>query len=77
MRQIKIFTYSLDLALSNKYLEITIECLVLKILNKQVKVLLYKIKKSNKTSTFPLNIYGSKDCMTSFKYLIDRTKSIL
>ena len=42
----KPLTYSLDLALSNKYLEAIIQCLELKLFNEKVEVLFYKIKKS-------------------------------
>ena len=49
-----------------------------KILNEKFQVLFYKIKKSNNTLTFPLNILVSivsKYCMVTPKYLFDRTKS--
>ena len=49
MTQINVLINSLDLALSNKYLQVTIQCLEPKILNEKVEVLFYKIKKSNKT----------------------------
>ena len=39
MKQIKILTYSLDKALSNKYLEVIIQCLELEIFNEKVEVL--------------------------------------
>ena len=39
MRLIKIFTYSPDLALSNKYLEMIIRSLEAKIFNEKVEVL--------------------------------------
>ena len=42
----KSIIYGLELALSNKYLEMIIQCLEPKILNEKVGVLLYKIKKS-------------------------------
>ena len=45
MRQIKIFTYILDFALSNKYLELIIQYLELEVFNEKVEVLFYKIKK--------------------------------
>ena len=38
MKQIKVFTYSLDLVLSNKYLEVVIQCLELEIFNEKVMV---------------------------------------
>ena len=41
MRQIKIFTYSPDLVLSNSFLEAIKKCLEPKILNEKVKVLFY------------------------------------
>ena len=49
MNQKKIHSYSLDVVLSNKYLEVIIRCLELKLFNEKVEVLVYKIKKSNKT----------------------------
>ena len=75
MKQIKIFTFSLYLALSNKYLEVIIKCLEPKIFNEKVEILFYKIKKSNKASTFSLNILGSRHFKMIYKYLFDRTKS--
>ena len=39
MKQIKVLTYSLDFALSNKYLELIIKSLEPKILNEKVEVL--------------------------------------
>ena len=39
MRQTKIFSYSPDLALSNKYLEVILECQEPKIFNEKVEVL--------------------------------------
>ena len=39
MKQIKVFTYSLDLALSNKYLEVVTQCLELEIFDEKVEVL--------------------------------------
>ena len=44
---------------------------------RKLRVYSKKIKKSNKTSTFSLDILGSRDCMITFKYVFDRTKSIL
>ena len=41
MRQIKILPYSLDLVLSNKYLEVIIQSLEPKILNEKAEVLFY------------------------------------
>ena len=46
MRQIKIFTYSPDLVLSNKYLEAILQCLEPKILDEKVEVSFSKIKKN-------------------------------
>ena len=61
------------MALSNKYLEVIIKSLESKIFNE--KVLFYKIKKSNKTSTFSVNIFDSIDCMmTSNVYLIEQSQ---
>ena len=45
MRQIKILINSLDLALSNKYLEVVIQCSEPKILNEKVMVVFYKKNK--------------------------------
>ena len=45
MKQKKIHSYSLDFALSNKYLEVILQCLEPKILNEKVEVLFYKMKK--------------------------------
>ena len=42
----KSLIYSLELALSNKYLEMIMQCLEPKIFNEKVEVLLYQIKKS-------------------------------
>ena len=44
MRRMKILTCSLDLALSNEYLEVIIESLETMILNEKVEILFYKIK---------------------------------
>ena len=55
------------MALSNKYLEFIIKCLESKIFNEKVEVLFYKIKKSNKTSNFLVNNFGSRDCMLTSK----------
>ena len=45
--EVKILTtYSLDLILSSKYLQVIIEYLEPKIFKEQVEVLFYKIKKS-------------------------------
>ena len=45
MNQIWILTYSIDWSLSNKYLQVTIQCLEPKIFNVKVEVLFYTIKK--------------------------------
>ena len=42
----KSLTYSLDLALSNNNLEVTIQCLEPKVFYEKVEVLFYKLKKS-------------------------------
>ena len=42
----KSLIYSLELALSNKYLEMIMQCLEPKIFNEKDEVLLYQIKKS-------------------------------
>ena len=39
MKQIKIFTFTMDFALSNKYLEVIMHCLKPKIFNEKVEVL--------------------------------------
>ena len=75
MKQIKVLTYNLDFALSNKYLEVIIKSLEPKISNEKVEVSFYKTKKTNKTSTFSFNILGSKNFMITSKYLFDRAKS--
>ena len=49
MNKKKILTQSLYLALSNKYIEVTIRFLETKVLNVKNEVLFYMIKKSNKT----------------------------
>ena len=67
----------MELFLSIKYLKVIIQCLEPKIFNEKVEVLFYKKEKSNKTSTFSLNISGSRHFMMTFKYLIDRKNSIL
>ena len=45
MKQIKILNYKKDLALSNKYLKVIIQCLCPKILNEKNEVLIVKINK--------------------------------
>ena len=45
MKQTNIFTYILDLALSNTYLEIIIQSLEPKIFNEKMEELFFKIKK--------------------------------
>ena len=74
MKQINILTFSLDFALSNTYFKVIIQSQEPKIFNEKVEVLFYKIKKSNKISTFSSNILGSRDCMMTTKYLFDRAK---
>ena len=64
----KILTYRLDFALSNKYLEVIILCLVPKILNEKVEVLFCKIKKTNIPSICSLNILCTIHSSTTFKY---------
>ena len=73
----KSLTYSLDLILLNKYLEVFIQCLEIEIFIVKSEFSFYKIKNPNKTSTFPINISSSRHCMTTSKYLFDRTKSRL
>ena len=77
MKPIKIFTFSRDLALSNKYLKVTIQSLELKIFIEKVEVLFDFFIIQNKTSTFTLNILSYKDFMVTSKYLFDRAKSRL
>ena len=77
MKPIKIFTFSRDLALSNKYLKVTIQSLELKIFIEKVEVLFDFFIIQNKTSTFTLNILSYKDCMVNSKYFFDRAKSRL
>ena len=73
-RRRKMFTYSPGFVLSNKYFEVILQCKEPKIFNEKVEVLLYEIKKSNKTSTFSVNILGSRHKMMTSKYLFDRKK---
>ena len=71
MKQIKILTYILDFALSNKYLKVIIHCLEPMISNEKGDILFgFFIK--NKTSTFSFNKLNSKNCMLPLNiYLID------
>ena len=55
MRKIKIFTYNSASALSNKYLEVIIQYLELKLFNEKVEFLFYKNKKTNKLPLFQLS----------------------
>ena len=57
MKQIKIFTYRLDLALLNKYLEVIKKFLEPKVLNEKVEVLFFFFILQNKTSIFSLNFF--------------------
>ena len=77
MKQKRLFSYCLNCALSNKYLEVIIQCLELKIFNEKVEVLFYEIKKSNKTSILSLNNPISRHSMMNSKYLFDNAKSRL
>ena len=52
MTQIKILTYSLDLALSNEYLEVIATIFEPKIFNKKVYVLFYFFTSKNKISIY-------------------------
>ena len=70
MKQIKILTYRMDLALSNKYLKVIIQCIEPIIFNDKVQVLFYKIKKSNKTSTLSLNILSSKHSIITYYFCV-------
>ena len=60
--------------LSIEYLQVALQCWEPKVFNVKVEVLFYIIKNLNKTSTFSLNILGSKDCMMISKYLFDKSK---
>ena len=44
MKHKRLFSYSLDFALSNKYLKVIVQCLELKIYNEKFEVLFNKIK---------------------------------
>ena len=50
MTQIKILTYSLDLAISNEYLEVIAKIFEPKIFNEKVDVLFYLFTLKNKIS---------------------------
>ena len=67
MKQIKIFTYSPDFALSNKYFKAIIQSLKPKILNEKVEVLFDFFNIKNKTSTYTLNTFGSKHYIVTSK----------
>ena len=67
MKQIKIFTYSPDLALSKKYLKAIIQSLEPKIFNEKVEVLFDFFNIKNKTSTYTLNTFGSKHYIVTSK----------
>ena len=78
MKQKKMLTYGLDFALSNKYLKVIIACLGPKILTEKVEALfVFDFILQNKTSTLSSNIFGSRHSTITFKYLFDRTKSVL
>ena len=75
IKLIKVLTNSVNIVLSNKYLEAIIQSLESKIFNEKVEDLLYEIKMiKNKTLTFSLNILGSRHCMLTSKYSFDRKK---
>ena len=71
MKQINIFTYSSDLALSNKYLKVIIKFLNPKIFNEKAEVLFNEINKFEKD--FSLNILDLRQSMTTFKFQFDTT----
>ena len=73
----KILTYSLDLVLSNEYLEVIMSYLELEIFNEKVAVLFDFFILKNKNYTFLINIPSSRNDMMTGKYLFDRTKSRL
>ena len=78
MKQKTILSYSLDLILSNKYLEVVIQCLEPKILNKKVDILFFFFfYLKNKISTLSLSILGFTHSMIVFKYLFGRANSQL
>ena len=78
IRHIKILTNSVNIVLSNKFLEAIIRSLESKIFNEKAEGLFYKIKRiKNKTLTFLLNILDSRICMLTSKYLFDRAKFAL
>ena len=67
MKQIKLLTYSPDLALSKKYLKATIQSLKPKIFDEKVEVLFEFFNLKNKTSTYTLNTFGSKHYIVTSK----------
>ena len=73
MKKIKILTYSIGFALSNKFLQ----SLEFMIFNEKIEVLFYKIKLSNLNETFSMSILGSRYGIMIFKYLFDQTRPIL
>ena len=77
MNEIKFLTYSLDFALSNKYLELIKQCLIPQIFNQKVGVIYYNIKKLKKTLTFSSNKSGFRHCMVTLKNIFDRTMTRL
>ena len=72
-----MLTYGLDLALSNKNLEVITECLESKIFDEKVEVLFSLVKsKTNKALAFSVNILGPRHAMITSKYFLNRTESI-
>ena len=65
MRRIKILTYSLDLALTINIDKLS-QSLEIKIFNEKVEILFDFFILKSKTTTFSLNILGSRDCMMTF-----------
>ena len=73
---IKIFTHTLDFALSNIYLHDSIQSLEnLRYTMRKLRFYSIFFVLQNKTSTFISNIWGVRDCMMTFKYLFDRKNS--
>ena len=65
----------MNLALSNKHLEMTIKCILPKIFNHKIEILFDFYILQNKTSTTSLNKLGLRHFMIISKYLFDRAES--
>ena len=66
-----MITYSLEIFVSNTYLEFIKQYLELEILNEKVVILFNKIKKLIKTLTFSLTVLGSRYCIITSKCVFD------